>query len=100
MEISSFLIISPGKRRYSPNVKLVKSLKGNMPSSSVALKLNIEIPDSIFQKPQLQATIKINEADISKPIIDAKTIDNIKEVLSQHLAVDMSIKIIQNKKQK
>lgn len=95
MEISQYLIISEGKKRYNPNVKLVKTLKGNMPSNAVALKLNINIPDSIFKRPQLQASIKINEEDINKPIINAAVIDNITEVFKQQLGVDVTIQHIQ-----
>ncbi len=95
MVINQYLIISEGARKYSPSVKLVKTLKGTMPSNSIALKLNIHIPDAIFKKPQLEATIKINESDITKPLINAETIDNIKQVLSQNLGIDMTIQMVE-----
>lgn len=98
MEISRYIIVSPGPKRWAPKVKLVSSVKGNMPANAVAIKLNIELPDNIFQKPQLQARIKIEEGDISKPVIDAKVLDNIKEVMSQRLGVEMSINIVKKKK--
>ncbi len=93
MEIDQYLIISAGKK--NANVKLVKTLKGTMPSNAVALKLNISIPDSIFKRPQLQASIKINEEDISKPIINSVVIDNIAEVFKQQLGVDVTIQHVQ-----
>jgi hypothetical protein len=95
MQINQYLIISPGKKRLNPNVKLVKSLKGQMPSNAVALKLNIQIPDSIFQRPQLEASIKINEEDVSKPMINAAVLDNIKEAFQQQLGVDVNIQHVQ-----
>lgn len=100
MEISRFLIISPGPKKWNPHVKLVTNLRGNMPSSSVAIKLNLNIPDAVFQKPQLEASIKIKEEDISKPIITAETLDNIKAVFTQQLGVDMSIQIVNKSKTK
>lgn len=100
MEISCFLIVSEGKKRYSPNIKIVKSLKGNMPSNAVAIKVNLNLPDSIFKKPQLQATIKIDESDVSKPVIDAKVLDNIKAEMSKYLGIDMSINIVEPKQKK
>jgi len=95
MEITQYLIISEGKKRWNPNVRLVKTLKGTMPSNAIALKLNIEIPESIFKKPQLQASIKIDEKDISKPLIDAKVMNNISEVVKQRLGLEMTIQHIQ-----
>lgn len=94
MEINEYLIISQGTRPWKPKVKLVKSLKGTMPSNSVAIKLNIILPDSLFKKPQLQATIKIKEEDISKPVITAETLDNIKAEFSKNMAIDMNIQIV------
>lgn len=95
MEISQYLIISEGKKKFNPNVKLVKSLKGTMPSNAIALKLKIDIPDSLFKRPQLQASIKINEEDVAKPEINAAVLDNIKEVFKQQLGVDVKIQHIQ-----
>lgn len=98
MEISQYLIVSPGKHKWKVNVKLVSSLKGNIPASAVAIKLNLILPDTIFNKPQLQATIKVRDEDVSKPVINAETLDNIKAVLNQQLGVEMSIQVVTDKK--
>ncbi len=96
MNINQYLIISEGKAKFSkPNVRLVKTLKGKMPSNAIALKLNLQIPDSIFKRPQLEASIKINEEDISKPLINASVLDNISEVFKQQLGVDVKIQHVQ-----
>lgn len=98
MEINQYLIISPGARSYKPKIKLVASLSGTMPSNSVALKLNIHLPDSLFKKPQLQATIKIKDSDVSKPVINAEVLDNIKEAVSTQLGVDLTINVVEPEK--
>lgn len=95
MQINQYLIISEGKKRWSHNVKLVKTLKGTMPSNAIAIKLNLNIPDSMFKKPMLEASIKINEEDITKPIITAEVLDNIKEVFQQRLGVDVTLQHVQ-----
>ncbi len=106
MEITQYLIVSPGQKKWGnikAKTKLVSSLKGNIPANAVAIKLNIVLPDTIFNKPQLQATIKVREEDISKPVINAETLDNIKVALSQNLGVDMTIQVVNkedNKKKK
>lgn len=94
MEVTQYLILSKGVKRWKPSIKLVSSLKNTMPSNSVAVRLNLVLPDSIFDKPQLEATIKINDSDISKPIIKAETLDNIKQELNKNLGIDLSINII------
>jgi hypothetical protein len=95
MIISAYLIISEGRRKYSPSVKLAKSLKGKMPTNAIPFKLNIEVPDSIFKKPQFEATIKINEEDISKPVINAHTLDNIRETFEQQLGIEVTLKHVE-----
>jgi len=95
MNITSYLIITPSKKSWNPSLKLVKSLKGTMPANSIAIKLNLDIPNAIFQKPQLSATIKIDESQISKPVIDAQVLDNIQETLSQQLGIEMQVNLIE-----
>jgi len=98
MQISAYLIISKGLKKWNPQMKLSKKLTGSMPSSSVAVRLCIELPDTIFEKPQLQASIKINEADIQKPIINAEVLDNIKAEFQKNLGIEMSINVVEQKK--
>lgn len=95
MEINQYLIISPGAKSWNPKVRLCKTIKGTMPANAIALKLNIHVPDSIFKKPQLQATIKIKEEDITKPDITAQVLDNIKEVFQQNFGADLTVHIVE-----
>jgi len=97
MYISKYLILAPGSSKWRTKVTLVNSLSGRMPSGAIALKLNLELPDTLFDKPQLQATIKINEGDISKPIINAAVLDNIKAEFSRQMGIDMNIQIVEPK---
>lgn len=100
MIINQYLIVSQTTKPWNAKVKLSKTLKGNMPANAIAIKLNIIIPDAIFKKPQLEATIKINEADVSKPIINAEVLDNIKMALNQNLGIDLKIEVVQNEEKK
>lgn len=95
IEVNKYLIITEGSRKWNANVKLTNTLKGKMPSNAVVMKLSLQLPESLFKKPQLQATIKINEEDVSKPVINAQTLDNIKEIFSQQLGVDVTIQHVE-----
>ncbi len=100
MNIARYLIISKGSKKWNPHVKIVSSLKGSMPSNSVAIRMSLQLPDTIFDKPQFEATIKIKDEDITKPVIDAETLDNIKQVFQQQLGVDMTIQVVTKDKKK
>lgn len=95
MEINKYLIISEGTKKWNANVKIANTLKGKMPSNAVVLKLNLILPDSLFKKPQLQATIKINEEDVSKPVINVETLNNITEVFNKQFGIDLTIKHVE-----
>lgn len=96
MEISHYLIItSPAKKYGTPKVKLVKTLNSNMPQNSVAINLNLILPDSLFVKPKLTATIKIDEKDVAKTEITANVIENIKETLLLHNNISMDIQLVE-----
>ncbi len=96
MKISHYLIITaPAKKYGNPSVKLVKTLNGTMPQNSVAINLNLVLPDSLFTKPKLTATIKIDEKDVSKTEITANVIESIKETLLLHNNISMDIQLIE-----
>lgn len=98
MEISKYLVITPSSKKYGkPTVKLIDKTKGNtIASNAVVLKLNLDLPDALFQKPQLEAKIRVNPDQVSKPIIEPSVIQNIKEVLKQHSGIDLTISIIED----
>lgn len=102
MEIHTYLIVTPkfkssySDRPYKADLKLVQKAKGtSMASNAVAIKVTLDIPDSIFIKPQLQATIKIDKNSVSPPVIEAEVLDNITEMLNKQLGIDLKINMIQ-----
>ncbi len=103
MNIIKYLIITPKYSRYNQthptgaDVKIIASLKGGrIPSNAVPLKLELNLPDALFSRPQLQATIKIDESSVSAPVIDAQVLDNIKQELQKQIGVDLTINIVEN----
>lgn len=47
----------------------------------VAILLNLELPNRLFQKPQLQASIVVDEKDVEPTIINVDTQNNIREAI-------------------
>lgn len=103
MYINKYLVITPSAQKYSgkAGVKLIDKLgRGSIPSNAVVLKLNLELPDALFQKPQLEATIKVNSDQVSKPVITPDVIENIREVLQKNMGIDLTIAVVENKEKK
>lgn len=95
MNITTYLIVTPGSRSYRYKLKLVQSLKGTMSANSVAIKLNLDLPDALFKKPQLVASIKVDDKQVSQPVINAQVLDNIQETLSKTLGINMTVNLIE-----
>lgn len=103
MELRKYLVITPPTSRYRgvPNVKLINKLgKSSIASNAVVLKLNLDLPDALFQKPQLEATIKVAPDQVSKPVIEPEVLQNIQEVMKKQLGVDITLTVVEEKKKK
>lgn len=70
----------------------VPSLK----AGEVVMKLSLNLPGSLFERPQLQASITIPEDSVSAPVIDAKTLDNVREVLAQQTGMDITVRLVES----
>lgn len=93
MKIERFLVV--GKKKHQ---KASARLAVNSPaldSHEVAVKINLDIPDELFTKPQLQASITIPSDSVNPPIIDAEVVDNIQELISKEIGVDLSIALVE-----
>lgn len=92
MNLERYLIIGK-KRHQKPSARLSVNLPA-LDSYEIAVKVSLEMPDELFEKPQLQASIKVPSDSVSAPVIEAEVVDNIQELVSKELGVDLSIKII------
>ncbi len=96
MLINRYLVIGKRKEHWKTSARLaVKS--PSLKSHEIAIALRINIPNELFSKPQLQASIVIPEDSVSAPVIDAQVIDNLQEVVSKQLGVDLSISLLESK---
>lgn len=58
-------------------------------SDEVAIKLSGSIPDALFRKPTLHASI--NVPDIEQPVVDADTQAEIAELLKDQMGINLVI---------
>lgn len=74
------------KYTYSPKLPALKE-------DEVAVALEVSLPESLFKKPQLQATVNVPEEAVRPNVIDAEVVDNIKEAIRSVTGVEMSITV-------
>lgn len=72
------------------SIRTVKN-RPSMDWDEVAIKVNLDIPNEMFQRPTLSASIKIDHAP--KLEIEAETVNNIQEVL-KHEGIDVKLTIV------
>lgn len=94
MILRRYLIV--GKRRHQKPVARISVNPPALDSHEIAIKLEMDIPEELFSKPQLSAKITVPKDAISSPVIDADVVDNIEEIISRELGVDMSISVLPN----
>ena len=68
-------------------------------SNEIAIRLTLNIPDTLFERPALTAKITVPEDSVNKPEITAEVIDNISEVVSKQLGIDLQIVIVETEAQ-
>lgn len=80
------------------NWRLSGRMSRGLPSlkpGEVAMALTIRLPDALFKKPSLRATVDVPSTCVSAPVIDSKVVDNIREVVSQQLGIEMTIAVVE-----
>lgn len=60
----------------------------------VAIRTEIELPDELFRRPRLQASITIPKEAAQPQEITSEVIEDCKEAIKQSTGLEMSIKVI------
>ena len=88
MKIKKYLTInSRGSMRITQG-------KPSLSWDEVSVRLNVDLPDEIFNRPRLEASITIPQEAVSPEIISAETIQNTKEAIEQATGLTFDIKVI------
>lgn len=59
------------------------------------MRIQIEIPDEVFDKPQFQASIKVPKDAVSAPVISAEIVDNVEEIIKQQTGFEVKLNLIE-----
>ena len=72
------------------SVKTTKT-KPALDWDEIAINCNLELPDALFKKPSMEATIIIPDEAALPQIITAETANNIKEAIEQAAGINVRI---------
>jgi len=85
MKTKFYLVVSESGR-----IKTTKT-KPHLTDDEVAMLINLEIPNQVFQRPALQATIKIREEQVGPVELTAETISQVQEIFLQSTGMELRI---------
>lgn len=88
MRTQFYLVVTDGG-----SVKAVKN-QPNLNWNEVAIYLNLELPQELFQKPRLQASIVVGANSVAPTQIDVETSDNIREAIESATGLEVRLEII------
>lgn len=96
MQISQYIVIKKTGTRYSSRYSS-RLTKGSpaLDSNEIAVKVSIEVPDEIFDKPALSAKITVPKEAVSKPVIEAAVIDNVQEIIKQQTGFAVTLEVVE-----
>lgn len=95
MQISQYLIVKKSGSKWSPRYSSRTTV--NTPSleaNEVAIKINLTLPDAVFEKPAFEAEIVVPEDAVSKPVIEAETIDNVEKIIKQQTGFTVKLEAV------
>lgn len=97
MEISQYLIIKKNVRYSRGTGYYAARLTQKSPalaSNEIAVKIRLQLPDAIFEKPAFEAKVVVPDSAISKPIIEADVIDNVEQIIKQNTGFEVKLTMV------
>lgn len=93
----TFYLVVKQKSRdgYALSARLAQRLP-SLTSGEVAIKLDVAVPEVLFSRPTLQASITVPAGATIGKVIDATVLDNVREVLQQQTGLDITISIVES----
>lgn len=89
MKLKKYLSVrSNGSVRVTAN-------KPSLYSDEIAIQLNLDVPNQLFEKPTLVADISIDEELAGQSLIAAETIDNAKQLISDALKLELRVETVE-----
>jgi hypothetical protein len=92
MKVQAYLCVKKTSQ-WRSTLRVTKS-NPSLDYNEVALRLNLELPDELFTKPRLEATIAIPKDAVSAPVIEAEVVDNVEQIIKQQTGFEVRLQVI------
>ncbi len=93
-ESALYLIASPSK--HSELSFRITMRPPALAADEIAMRVCVKLPDAIFRKPMLEATVEVPMDAVTPPSLDATVLDNVREELTRRLGIDMTIAVVES----
>ncbi len=61
----------------------------------ISIQMNLDLPDNLFRKPLLSASITVDEKKVTPAVISPEITNNIQESIKQHTGVEVKLIIVE-----
>lgn len=75
------------------SVSVTKNRPGHLRFDEVSVACNIELPDMLFKKPQISASIVVSDNDAMPFTIDADTSNNVRDAIEAATGIQVKLTI-------
>lgn len=89
MTIQKYLIINS-----RGNVRLAER-EPRMAGNEIAVRISLDIPTKIFERPIVQATMKIPDEAVPKTKITPEITDNIQKIIKDATTLNMVVRVVE-----
>jgi hypothetical protein len=90
MASANFYLVLRKSQRHPYLAAKIHTGLPKLGAGEVCMQLGISVPDALFKRPQLRASVSIPD-NVAPPVIDADVQDNIARVLSEQLGIAVHV---------
>lgn len=93
MKTTLYLCVKKSEHRYDPSFRVTKTAP-SLDFNEIAIKLNLQLPDELFEKPTLTASIDVPKEAISSPVIETEVIDNVQDIIKKNTGFEVKLTLV------
>lgn len=68
-------------------------------ADEVSILLDVTLPNALFEKPRLEASIEIPEDAVGPDVLNCEVIENVKDAIKQSTGLTFAINVIKEEKE-
>jgi len=89
MNLSGYLVVKK-LQRWKANARFVQKAPA-LDSNEIAIKVEVNLPDELFSRPQLKFKIDIPKEAVPQKEINAEVAGNIQQLIKDNMGIQLTI---------